>query len=199
MRLAEAGSLSWEQIVRANEQIRLVGKAGKLRLVPLHAALRRVLQVHEQRTLPGQRPVIAGKHGRPLAHNTLCGAVASLTARAGISGRQASSHTFRRTVATELHEQGVRKRVIEKIMGWAPRTVYGRHYLRIADQATREAILTLYRNDPICSEQLDPPPPPLRLVEAAPPAALAGDLTRLERLERKYGLSGKTGGGWRER
>jgi integrase/recombinase XerD len=190
MRLSEAGSLWWEQIDRANEQIRLVGKCGKLRLVPLHPALRRVLQAHEQRTLPGQRPVIAGRHGRPLAQNTLCGAAASLTARAGISGRATSSHTFRRTVATELHEQGVPKRVIEKILGWAPRTVYERHYLRIADHPTREAILTLYRDDPICPGQLGPPTPPLRLVDAAPPAPLVGDLTRLERLERKYGLPG---------
>ena len=85
--------------------------------------------------------------------------------RVGIGGRQTSAHTFRRTVATELHEQGVRTRVIEKIMGWAPRTVYERHYLRIADQAMQEAILTLYRDDPICPGQLDPPPPPLRLVQ----------------------------------
>jgi hypothetical protein len=50
----------------------------------------------------------------------------------------------------------VRKRVIEKILGWAPRTVYERHYLRIADHAMREAILTLYRGDPICPGRLDP-------------------------------------------
>lgn len=188
MRLSEAGSLLWEQIDYPNEQIKLLGKGGKLRLIPLHPALRRVLVEHEQRRRPSERAVVAGKQGQPLAYNTLCGVVFTLTTRAGITGRATSSHTFRRTVATELHEQGVRKRVIEKILGWAPRTVAERHYVRIADEAMHEAILSLYHDDPIYPAQLDPPTPPLRLVEGPPPAPLAADLARLEQLEHRYGL-----------
>jgi hypothetical protein len=44
-----------------------------------------------------------------------------------------------------MHEHGVRTIVIDKIMGWAPRTTRDRHYIRIATRAMRDAILTLYR------------------------------------------------------
>jgi hypothetical protein len=47
-----------------------------------------------------------------------------------------------------MYEQGVRARVIERIMGWAPRQMYERHYLRVADQQMHEAIRSLYRDDP---------------------------------------------------
>jgi hypothetical protein len=48
-----------------------------------------------------------------------------------------------------MYEHGVRTRVIERIMGWAPRQMHERHYLRVADEPMREAILTLYHEDPI--------------------------------------------------
>ena len=52
-----------------------------------------------------------------------------------------------------MYEQGVRARVIERIMGWAPRQMYERHYLRVADQPMHDAIRGLYRDDPICDRQ----------------------------------------------
>ncbi len=63
------------------------------------------------------------------------------------------SHAFRRTVATVMYEDGVRARVIERIMGWAPRQMYERHYLRVADQAMHDAIRGLYAADPLCERQ----------------------------------------------
>ncbi len=85
MRLAEVASLRWEQLDLGNELIRLTGKGGKFRLVPLHPLLARVLQAHSSRGDRG--PVLARRNGRPLAYNTLSIAAYTLAARAGLSGR----------------------------------------------------------------------------------------------------------------
>lgn len=188
LRLSEAGTLLWEQIDDENNQIKLVGKAGKFRLVPLHPTLSQVLRTHRQRARPGQQHVFAGRHGRSLSNTTLNGVVLDTTSRAGLRGSATRSHTFRRTVATELYEQGVRRRVIEKIMGWAPRTTADRHYIRIADQTMQRAIRTLYQDDPITIRR-STPAAPLRLTPARSPVRFAGDLARLERLEQKYRLN----------
>jgi hypothetical protein len=88
-----------------------------------------------------------------------------------------------------MYEQGVRTRVIERIMGWSPRQMHERHYLRVADQPMHEAIQTLYREDPICERQQRM----LRPVAAAgsdrePRAWLAAETARLEALEQRLGL-----------
>jgi hypothetical protein len=64
-------------------------------------------------------------------------------------------HAFRRTVATVMDEHGVRTRVIEGIMGWSPRQMHERHYLRLAD----DAIQTLYWDDPSCESPSHPRTP----------------------------------------
>ena len=96
--------------------------------------------------------MLATISGQPLDAATLGRTVRALTDRAGIEV-DAPSHAFRRTVATLMYENGVRTRVIERIMGWAPRRMHERHYLRVADQPMREAILTLYHDDPISDRQ----------------------------------------------
>jgi integrase len=60
-----------------------------------------------------------------------------------------SFHDFRRTVATSLAENDVPERIIDSIMGWAPRTVGRRYYIRRADHRMQEAILRLYADDPV--------------------------------------------------
>ena len=74
-------------------------------------------------------------------------------------------------------------------MGWAPRRMHERHYLRVADEPMHDAIQTLYRDDPICERQEQA----LRLTAVPTPAAepsawLADEAARLERLEQQLGL-----------
>ena len=78
---------------------------------------------------------------------------------------------------------------VERIMGWAPRRMHERHYLRVADEPMHDAIQTLYRDDPICERQEQA----LRLTAVPTPAAepsawLADEAARLERLEQQLGL-----------
>lgn len=183
LRLGEVAALPWEQVDFERWQIRLTGKGGKFRLVPLHPALNEVLREQQTRSRPRELHVLSTVTGQPLAAGTLGRAVRELVDRAGVA-IDAPSHAFRRTVATVMYEQGVRTRVIERIMGWAPRRMHERHYLRVADEPMHQAILGLYRDDPICERQAQA----LRLT-AVPTAAvepsawLADEAERLERLE----------------
>jgi integrase len=176
MRLSETGALRWKQIDFAARQIKLVGKGAKFRLIPLHPALHRLLVAHRDRN---GTHILAGRENRPLAPSTLNNVVFKLTSRAGMTGRKTTSHTFRRTVASQMYEQGIRHLVIDKIMGWAPRTVADRHYIHIVDRTMHDAIRTLYKNDPI----VDSPARAEYALESsavAPLDQLAHDLARLE-------------------
>jgi integrase/recombinase XerD len=188
LRLGEVAGLRWAQVDFERWQIRLTGKGGKFRLVPLHPVVNEVLREQEQRTRPRSEHVLTTINGQRLAARTLGRATRDLVDRAGV-GVDSPSHAFRRTVATVMYEQGIRTRVIERIMGWAPRRMHERHYLRVADEPMHDAILSLYREDPVCDRQeralkLTPVPTPV----AQPSLRLVDETARLEELERRLGL-----------
>jgi len=85
-----------------------------------------------------------------------------------------------------MYEQGVRGHVIDEIMGWAPRTVRDRHYVRVAPKSMREAIRMLYQDDPICPSPKPEPSVPLsdRLLSDD----LLQEVRRLVQLARELGL-----------
>jgi integrase len=190
LRLGEVAGLEWRQVELEHWQLRLAGKGGKLRLVPLHPAVTELLR--EQRARSGRREQVLGRiNGQRLAANTLGGSVRAIVDRAGVEVEQ-PSHAFRRTVATVMYENGVRARVIERIMGWAPRQMYERHYLRVADAAMHEAIRGLYADDPICErQQRSLQPVALAAATHEPPAWLAAEPAKLERLDQR--LAGRAG------
>jgi len=118
LRLGEVAGLRWARVDFDRWQLRLIGKGGKFRLVPLHPAVNEVLREQQQRSR--DEYVLSTIKGQRLAARTLGRAARELVNRAGVEIEQ-PSHAFRRTVATVMYEQGVRTRVIERIMGWAPR------------------------------------------------------------------------------
>ena len=189
LRLGEVGGLEWRLVEFDRWQLRLAGMGGKLRLVPLHPAVTELLR--EQRPRTGGREWVLGTiNGQPLSANTLGGSVRAIVDRAGVEVAQ-PSHAFRRTVATVMYENGVRARVIERIMGWAPRQMYERHYLRVADAAMHEAIRGLYAEDPICErQQRSLQPVAVPTTNAAPSAWLAAEAARLERIEQQLRETG---------
>jgi integrase/recombinase XerD len=184
LRLGEVAALEWRQVEFERWQLRLAGKGGKLRLVPLHPALTELLR--EQRARSRRREQVLGTiNGQRLAANTLGRSVRAIVDRAGVEVAQ-PSHAFRRTVATVMYEQGVRARVIERIMGWAPRQMYERHYLRVADDAMHQAIRGLYQEDPICErQQRSLQPVAVPVTNAEPSGWLVSETAKLEQLERQ--------------
>ena len=185
IRQAEAAGMRWDQIHLDNRQIRLVGKAGKHRVIPIHPALDQILRAHD---LSGRGDyLISNRAGAAMSVSWWHATARTLVDRAGVRSR-APSHTFRKTVATVLYEQGVRGHVIDQILGWAPSNVRNRHYIRTASTVLHEAIQTLYQNDPITPSVTDDS----AAAEATPPPEpspdLRDDLNRLIRLEHQLGL-----------
>lgn len=141
MRRNEVRNLKWEDI--SPDSIRVVaGKGDKLRHVPLHPALGEMIIMQPQ---PKSPFVFPGRSGA-LSEGALFYQLEKV--RGSV---RCSFHDFRRTVATSLAENDVPEGIIDRIMGWAPRTVGRRYYIRRADHRMQEAILRLYANDPITS------------------------------------------------
>lgn len=139
MRRNEIRMLRWEDIAPTTITVR-EGKGGKLRHIPLHPALGEQIVRHDPE--PGY--VFAGRDGGLRSDSSLFYILEKI--RGAVF---CTFHDFRRTVATQLAEHDVPMNVIDKIMGWAPRTVGSRYYIRTADLKMQEAILRLYSDDPI--------------------------------------------------
>lgn len=145
MRRNEIRHLRWEDITPMSIRV-VAGKGDKLRHVPLHPALGEMLiplaEHAEERNLGTH--VFSGRNGGPMSESSLFYILEKV--RGGVF---CTMHDFRRTVATSLAENEVPEGIIDRIMGWAPRTVGRRYYIRRADATMQEAILRLYANDPI--------------------------------------------------
>jgi integrase len=190
LRLGELAALTWAQVDFPHWQLRLVGKGNKFRIVPLHPVLQDLLRDLRHGAYSEDDAVILSAARRPLAPRTLGENVRQLVDRAGVEVNN-PCHAFRRTVATVMYEQGVRTRVIERIMGWAPRQMHERHYLRVADETMREAIQSLYRDDPISDRHATSLN--LRPLAASEPCTtgwLDTESARLDALEQRLGLTG---------
>lgn len=189
LRLGEVAALRWEQVDFAHWQIRLIGKGGKFRLVPLHPVLNEVLRDQRTRTRSEQEHVFVTANRTELASQTLGRTMRELVDRAGVEVAS-PCHAFRRTVATVMYEHGVDARD-ERILGWSPRQMHERHYLRAADEAMHDAIQTLYRDDPICERQTQTlRPVAVPMPNAEPAGWLATETARLEELEQRLRPAG---------
>lgn len=138
MRRNEIRTLTWDAVSLEEETLRVVGKGGKLRHVPIHPALGEELAKLDR---VGDGPVLPSP-GRYIAEQTMQDALKRMSP-------DHSAHDYRRTVATSLARNGVDERVIDRIMGWAPRTVRGRYYVNVATEETKRGILRLYADDPV--------------------------------------------------
>lgn len=143
MRRFELSGLRWEDVSFEDAQMRVMGKAGKLRRVPLHPRLAELL-IARKRKVGGEFVLGDGGSTRNLNHR-----LKKLLDRAGVDGGNRPAHKFRATVQSSLYEEGVREDVIDRMLGWGPRSIRQRYYSRVRDETTHEAILRLYRSDPI--------------------------------------------------
>jgi integrase len=132
------------------QEIKVIGKRGKFRKVPLHPTLAEAWAAHLRRN-PDSKTIL-GKGGSPRNVNER---VEQLLRRAGVDGGNRPAHKFRARVQTVLCEEGVRTDVIDKMLGWAPSSVRQRYYSRVRDEAMYEAILKLYVSDSIERAPLD--------------------------------------------
>ncbi len=130
------------------EEIRVLGKGDKLRMVPLHPVVARALDMSNS----PDRYVLRAHRSRRMGTATFNLRLRALLDRAGVDGGRRPAHKFRRTVATSLNEEGVRELVIDQILGWAPSSIRGRYYTRISDRQKQDAIGRLYGGEPFFND-----------------------------------------------
>lgn len=144
MRRNEIRNLRWEDVTPTSIRV-VAGKGDKLRHVPMHPALGELMTPLSEHALERglSTYVFPGRNGT-MSESALFYILEKV--RGSV---RCTMHDFRRTVATSLAENEVSEGIIDRIMGWAPRTVGRRYYIRRADATMQEAILRLYADDPI--------------------------------------------------
>lgn len=102
--------------------VRLFGKGGKQRIVPLGSYARAALDAYLVRARPvlavEARPLFVGARGRRLSRQHVWLIIRDTAARAGIAA-ELSPHTLRHSFATHLLQGGADVRVVQELLGHA--------------------------------------------------------------------------------
>lgn len=121
-RVSEAVSLNVDDLVD-EEVVRLFGKGGKQRIVPLGSYARRAVDAYLVRarpTLSARGPstpaLFLGLRGRRMSRQAAWDVIHRAAERAGL-GASVSPHTLRHSFATHLLEGGADVRVVQELLG----------------------------------------------------------------------------------
>jgi site-specific recombinase XerD len=129
--LAYAAGLRAEELVTLTlssvdfdaEQVRVEGKGGKTRLVPVGEPALRALAAYVERSRPAlahddERALLLSKSGRPLSTSDVRRRLRIWSARAGLGGT-VHPHALRHSFATHLLDGGADLRAIQELLGHA--------------------------------------------------------------------------------
>jgi integrase/recombinase XerD len=121
-RVSEAVSLNVDDLVD-EEVVRLFGKGGKQRIVPLGSYARRAIDAYLVRARPtfsargaATPALFLGVRGRRMSRQAAWEAIRQAAERAGIAA-SVSPHTLRHSFATHLLEGGADVRVVQELLG----------------------------------------------------------------------------------
>ena len=124
-RISEAIGLDVDDLDRAAGLVRLDGKGGKQRVVPVGSYAGRAVEDYLVRARPGLVAAGGGTHalflnarGGRLSRQSAWTVLRSAAARAGIAG-DISPHTLRHCFATHLLDGGADVRVVQELLGHA--------------------------------------------------------------------------------
>ena len=123
LRVSELCSLRLSDLYLDDEFVRVLGKGGKQRLVPVSSRAIAELQAYmaeraSMNIAPGCEDYIflSYRRGKPLSRITVFHIVKELVAAVGIN-KNVSPHTFRHSFATHLLEGGANLRAIQSMLG----------------------------------------------------------------------------------
>jgi integrase/recombinase XerD len=144
-RVTEVVSLVISDLDRENESVRLLGKGGKTRVVPVGSHALAALDKYLVRSRPilmkkTSNYVFLNKQGNPLSRNSAFNAVRRCGELANIKA-VVSPHTLRHCFATHLLEGGADLRVVQELLGHASVTTT-QIYTQITAQRLREVYST---------------------------------------------------------
>lgn len=123
LRVSEAVSLRTDAVLTGDQALRVTGKRGKTRIVPVPTETWSWLEtyVREARPQLASKPVAAlwlNDRGGPLSRQSADRIVRQRARRAGL-GRGISAHTLRHTYAVHLLEGGADLRAVQELLGHA--------------------------------------------------------------------------------
>jgi integrase/recombinase XerC len=122
LRISEALSLTRaEAPVGAAEMLRVTGKGGKTRIVPVMPAVRRLIEAYLARCplpLPADGPLFRGAKGGPLSPRLIQLAIERMRGGLGLPDT-ATPHALRHSFATHILGDGGDLRTIQELLGHA--------------------------------------------------------------------------------
>ncbi len=144
-RVSEVVNLSIADIDRDNESVRLFGKGGKTRVVPVGSHALLALDKYLVRARPSfakktSNYLFLNKQGNPLSRNSAFNAVRKCAEIAGVRS-EVSPHTLRHCFATHLLEGGADLRIVQELLGHASVTTT-QIYTQITAQRLKEVYAT---------------------------------------------------------
>lgn len=115
VRVSELVSLNWSDIDWENEVVRVIGKGGKERFVPIGSKAIAALKVYgAQSGMSG--PVFKNRDGGRLTARSVERIIKSMALKAGIKGH-VTPHVLRHSFATHLLEGGADLRTVQEMLG----------------------------------------------------------------------------------
>jgi integrase/recombinase XerD len=124
-RISEAVGLAADDLDLESRVVRLAGKGGKQRLVPMGTLARDAVQAYLVRARPalatagkGTVVLFLNARGGPLSRQSAWTILRTAAVRAGLTG-DVSPHTLRHSFATHLLEGGADVRVVQELLGHA--------------------------------------------------------------------------------
>jgi site-specific recombinase XerD len=119
LRRSELLALTWGDVRFDESAIRVMGKGGQERLVPLNQVLSEVLWGYLQAQLPvhPRKGLFFNQWGRPLNRSTLQYLFKRYVKMAGLDVERISLHKLRHTFATLLLARGTDLRTIQELLG----------------------------------------------------------------------------------
>lgn len=126
LRVSEACSLEFENLIADGELLRIFGKGSKERVVPLGAAAGRALTEYFDRAREtftrgdrSERHLFLTRLGRPFTRQGLFKIVKERAAAAGIAPGRISPHVLRHCFASHMLERGADIRSLQELLGHA--------------------------------------------------------------------------------
>jgi integrase/recombinase XerC len=117
LRFAEALSLTWERVDLDNLVLKVLGKGGKHRVVPISLECRKVLYRWKQQQRGAVDLLFPTRSGVVSSQRNVGRDVKLLGERVGITGVRFSPHTFRHTFAVSYLRAGGNVLYLQRILG----------------------------------------------------------------------------------
>ena len=139
-RISEAVGLAVDDVGRGDGLIRLAGKGGKQRIVPVGSFAAAAIEAYLVRGRPslagsgrGTPALFLNARGGSLSRQSAWAVLRAAATRAGLEGK-VSPHTLRHSFATHLLDGGADVRVVQELLGHASVTTTQIYTLVTVDQ-----------------------------------------------------------------